>query len=118
MAENLCRLTKCKYQKECKQKNNPFKCNILCRGYEEYVNQDYINRKEVLFTEINLQIENALINNNYMQLDRKKQIIKFFFFYKMPIKKIAEQLYCSEQYVYKIIRDGRDVLFKHFKLRG
>jgi hypothetical protein len=119
VAKIVCKLPACKYYKKCKQKSNPFKNNALCKGYEEYINQDTLkNNKEILFADINIRLDHLIVKNDqYIRLNKKGEIIKFFFFYRLPIKIIANQLYCSEQYVYKIIKEAKEILFKRFVLK-
>lgn len=103
-----CKLKLCKRRHTCKRKEDPFKNNTLCWGYKKYINQDkqdYI-KYEVLFSDINMNLEriDSPLVNYYLNINKKIEIIKLFFFCRMDIDEIARQLQCSKQYVYNQIK--------------
>ena len=115
----LCKLRECKKFKTCKQKTDPFKNNKLCWGYENYINQDVpknLRQYEVLFSEINFNLDR--INAQLFEplpSNKKKEIIKMFFFGKSNINDIANCLQCSPQYIYTILKNCKNILLESIK---
>ena len=115
----LCKLRECKKFKTCKQKTDPFKNNKLCWGYENYINQDApknLRQYEVLFSEINFNLDR--INAQLFEplpSNKKKEIIKMFFFGKSNINDIANCLQCSPQYIYAILKNCKNILLESIK---
>lgn len=110
-----CKLKKCSEYKTCLLKKNPFQDGKICKGYKDYINQDLIKSKggsfEVSFTSANIR-ENFLQEQFVFQgfSDRARLIAKLFFFDRLSPTVIAEDLYCSEQYVYQVVRQCKDCL--------
>jgi DNA-directed RNA polymerase specialized sigma subunit len=115
----LCKLRACKKFKTCKQKTDPFKNGKLCWGYENYINQDIpknLKQYEVLFSEINLNLERINVRLfEPLPTNKKKEIIKMFFFGKSNINDIAEYLQCSPQYIYTILKNCKNILLDSIK---
>lgn len=110
-----CKLKKCSEYKTCLLKKNPFQGGVFCKGYKDYINQDIPRRKgdslEMSFTSANIR-ENFL-QDQFMFTgfsDRAKLIVQLFFFDRLSPAEIANDLYCSEQYVYQIVRQCKDCL--------
>jgi predicted DNA-binding protein YlxM (UPF0122 family) len=107
-----CQLKRCSEYQCCQLKDNPFQGNRLCKGYEKYVNQDMILNKgnswEITFTSANVQEKFLRQQDIFSDLtDKGRMIIQLYFFDRISTAEIAEQLYCSEQYVYNIIKRCR-----------
>ena len=99
-----CVLKKCFRYKACKKKKNPFAGGRLCKGYEEYANN---------FQLIDADMVNVAFSKN---VDLRDAIIQLYFFDNIrPVSKIREQLACSEQYVYQIIRECKLMLLSNIK---
>lgn len=115
MAGTSCILKKCPVYKTCSVKKNPFQDNKICKGYLRYINQDIAKRKGSSFE---IPFSTARIREEHLQdqvvfqpfSDRGKLIIQLFFFDKLSPVVIAEQLYCSDQFVYKVIRQCKALL--------
>lgn len=110
-----CKLKKCSEYKDCKLKKDPFKNGKLCKGYLKYVNQDIPLRKgnafELSFTAASVEesfIHEQVVFSGFS--DRGKLIVQLYFFDRLSPADIADQLYCSEQYVYQIIRQCKKFL--------
>ena len=109
----LCSSKSCSYYGSCRQKRNPFKGNLICRGYEKYVNQDSISdlvrHKIVPFTDANIEVQTISAEDStafdYANVDKREIIIRMFFFNNEPPKVISEEAHCSVQYVYSIINE-------------
>lgn len=115
----LCKLRTCKKFKTCKQKTDPFNGGKLCWGYENYINQDVpknLKQYEVLFSEININLErvNAQLFEP-LPTNKKREIIKMFFFGRSNINDIAECLQCSPQYIYSILKNCKNILLESIK---
>jgi len=101
------------------KKTDPFKNNKLCWGYENYINQDVpknLRQYEVLFSEINFNLDR--INAQLFEplpSNKKKEIIKMFFFGRSNINDIAECLQCSPQYIYSILKNCKNILLESIK---
>ena len=86
----------------------------MCKGYKEYINQDVVFKKgssmEVTFTSANIKEHNIVDQDDVFQdifngfTDRGKMIVQLYFFDRLTPVDIARQLYCSDQYVYQIIK--------------
>ena len=118
MGTHCCKLKNCKKYKTCKLKKDPFQKKSLCWGYEKYINQDVIkniNQFEVLFSEINLNLDRIDIPliDYYTNINKKIEIIKLFFFCKMSVDEISQQLHCSKQYIYSQIKICKTIILNH-----
>jgi hypothetical protein len=121
--KNNCKIKNCKHYKTCNQKKDPFKDNILCRGYLHYVQQDIIREKGTQFEiPISHVIESILVDDEERKMmydtnkSKKELIIQMYFFDgDTNVKNISEKLYCSEQYVYSEIRKCKMMLLKSAK---
>jgi hypothetical protein len=117
---NKCIYKKCRLYKVCKKKKNPFAGNKLCIGYEEYVRQDSILSKgtqfEIPFSSIGLEIQyiGAEMSNVVFQSNKtlKELIIQMYFFDKIKVREIHEQLDCSLQYIYEVVSKCKDKLLE------
>lgn len=116
MAGVSCKLKKCPEYKKCLLKKNPFQDGKICKGYLKYINQDIAKRKgssfEISFTSANIKehfLQEQVIFQTFS--DRGKLIIQLYFFDKLSPHDIADQLYCSEQYVYQVIRQCTSFLY-------
>jgi DNA-directed RNA polymerase specialized sigma subunit len=110
-----CKLKKCPEYKTCLVKKNPFQNGIPCKGYKDYINQDALRRKgdslEMSFTSANIReniLQEQLVFTGFS--DRAKLIVQLFFFDRRSPSEIADDLYCSEQYVYQVVRQCKDCL--------
>lgn len=115
MAGTSCVLKKCPEYKTCLIKKNPFQQGKICKGYLQYINQDISKRKgssfEISFSTANIKEEHLQDQVVFQPFsDRGKLIIQLFFFDKLSPAIIAEQLYCSEQFVYQVIRQCKAFL--------
>jgi DNA-directed RNA polymerase specialized sigma subunit len=110
-----CKLKKCSEYKKCLLKKNPFQDGKICQGYLQYINQDISLKKgqsfEIPFTSANIKeeyLQEQIVFQGFS--DRGKLIIQLYFFDKATPSEIASQLYCSEQYVYKVISQCKKFL--------
>ena len=90
--------------KKCKQYN---KCKTLCSEVNEYVNQDYVSRKEGTFTELDINDNNLkepLENPFGVTTNEILLIYKLYFLDKKPIKDILYHIKYSERSVFNFIK--------------
>jgi len=89
--------------------------NIICKGAERHINQDFISRKEKTFSEMKINIKSIIASNKVFvdkKINKKEHIINLFFFRKKDPKEIAKYLDCSVQYVYRQIKEAKEKIFK------
>ena len=124
---NKCVLKNCKRHKQCTLKKDPFQNNKICEGYKEYIHQDEIRKKgmqfEVVMSETNIEenmISNEILDYMYKTNKSKKELIVQMFFFDdiKDIQIIKEQLFCSEQYIYSIIRKCKNKLMDKIMKKG
>ena len=116
MTKSRCILKNCNYRKECTCKKNPFEGNTICNGYRYYIHQDIIRKKGTQFESPFSDIE--IRNISYEELEemyesgktKRELIIQMFFFDGEKVPAIADQLYCSVQYVYGVIKECKKSL--------
>jgi len=125
MTYELCRARKCKYYKNCTQKQDPFKNNKLCPGYEDYANQDSVLKKgsqfEITFTDakINEKTLSDRMPVAFSSVNKStwSQIVELYFFDRLEPKVISDMLNCSRQWVYFVIRECRILLLERERKR-
>ena len=114
-----CSEKKCHFFKECNQKNDPYRHNKICPGYKAYVNQDNIPQKgyqfEIPFTDINITEQNIssdIPSPFDFSTDTYTRIVQLFFFNRLQPKEISKLLNCSQQRVYKVVKECRNFLLE------
>lgn len=110
-----CQLKKCPEYKTCLIKKDPFQNGRICKAYRDYINQDIPRRKgsslEISFTSANVKdhlLQKQIEFSGFSE--RGKTIIELYFFDRLSVLDIADQLYCSEQYVYQTIKKCKSYL--------
>lgn len=126
MTLNLCNNKSCRFFKKCKQKGDPYKGQLLCPGYEVYINQDVILTKggqfEIPFTDAKINEQNISGETNsaftFVNKNNWFEIMKLFFFDKLKPKEISKKLNCSQQRVYVVVRECREILLQRVKKKS
>jgi DNA-directed RNA polymerase specialized sigma subunit len=85
------------------------KCTKLCKKMEEYVNQD-INPRAWNKIRPSENIEKVQTSKMPDNLSTTEIILQFYFIDRMTPQEIANKLFKSDKYVYKIIKKYSDIL--------
>lgn len=126
MSLNLCNSKDCYFYKKCKQKNDPYKGGFPCPGHEIYINQDISFSKggqfEISFTDAKVSEQNISSEGpsvfSTTPLDNWFEIMRLFFFDRLKPKEISERLNCSQQRVYVVIRECKEILLNRAKKKS
>ena len=88
--------------------------NLICRGGEKYINQDFVHKKERTFSETRININTVCLEifSYGDQVNKKELIINLFFFKNKSPKEIKKIADCSLQYIYRQIKEAKKKIFK------
>jgi hypothetical protein len=114
---NKCVLKNCPEYKICTRKKDPFKHDLICLGYYNYITQDSKSKRGKQF-EFNISNSLDSINVSAEELKtiyesgktRRQLIIQMFFFDNESVNSISEQLYCTKQYIHQVIKECKKML--------
>ena len=82
-------------------------CKTLCKDVEAYADQDHVNQREATFNQLGCdesQLDANLYPFDRLNLSTKFMVIKLYFINHISIPEIADMLYISRQYAYKIVK--------------
>lgn len=106
----------CLWATQCTQKDDPWKGGTPCKGYAAYIEQDQVEpNREVTFTGCGCDKAAVSEDQNPFFLSTKKTpriIFELFFYDHKSATEIAEIVYCSRQYVHRVIKKFQAKKFK------
>lgn len=103
--QKKCKEIRCKYIKICSNRN-PYINNLMCKGYEEYANQDEVPQKEPPLSMLGCDKSQIPYTENplFLSPPKKEFLIAYLFFVKqIKISDITREVYCSRNHAYRII---------------
>jgi hypothetical protein len=109
-----CILKNCPEYKNCNLKKDPFQGGNMCKGYQQYADQDEVKQREVAFAYMDFDINRVCDTSTPfkdIEEEKKSLIFDLYFHDKKSVNDIVLQVGCSKVYAYEIIKSVKKLAF-------